>query len=162
MKGHAIINSPRPENGMRHQHSEAGQSVLELALLAPMLLLMLVGTIEIGRFAYFAIEATSAARAGAQYGMQSLTDSKDIAGIQLAATNDAPDLPQLNVAAKDLCACSNRPSSYIGCPAQLCGAGHPVVFLQVDTTVQVPPLFRYPGLPSTFTASGTAIMRVAQ
>jgi hypothetical protein len=37
-----------------------------------------------------------------------------------------------------------------------------VVFLQVDTTVQVAPLFHYPGLPSTFTASGKAIMRVAQ
>jgi TadE-like protein len=162
MKGLSIINSTQPKNGMRDKRPEAGQSVLELALLAPMLLLMLVGTIEIGRFAYFAIEATSAARAGAQYGMQSLTDSKDIAGIQVAATNDAPDLPQLNVAAQDLCACSNRPSRYVGCPAQLCGAGHPVVFLQVDTTVQVPPLFRYPGLPSTFTASGKAIMRVAQ
>jgi hypothetical protein len=162
MKGHSIINSPRLKNSMSDQHSEAGQSLLELALLAPMLLLMLVGTIEIGRFAYFAIEATGAARAGAQYGMQSLTDSKDIAGIQLAATHDAPDLPQLNVTASDLCACSNDPSRYIGCPAQRCGAGHPVVFLQVDTTVQVPSLFRYPGLPSTFTASGTAIMRVAQ
>lgn len=160
MKRPLLIHSAR-KNGRRNVPSQRGQSVLELALLAPLLLLMLVGTIEIGRYAYFAIEATSAARAGAQYGIQSLTDSKDIAGIQLAATNDAPELPQLNVASKDLCACSNRPSHYVGCPAQRCGAGHPVVFLQVDTTVQVPPLFHYPGLPSTFTANGKAIMRVA-
>jgi hypothetical protein len=162
MKGRSIIDSARLKNGLRILPPQAGQSVLELALLAPLLLLMLVGTIEIGRFAYFAIEATSAARAGAQYGVQSLTDSRDIAGIQLAATNDAPELPQLSVTAKDLCACSNRPSRYVGCPAQRCGAGHPVVFLQVDTTVQVPALFHYPGLPKTFTASGKAIMRVAQ
>ena len=162
MRGSSITDSARLRNGVRNLPPQAGQSVLELALLAPMLLLMLVGTIEIGRFAYFAIEATSAARAGAQYGMQSLTDSKDITGIQLAATNDAPDLPQLNVTAKDLCACSNRPSRYVRCPAQSCGAGHPVVFVQVDAAVQVSPLFHYPGLPSTFTASGKATMRVAQ
>jgi Flp pilus assembly protein TadG len=158
MKRRSIINSAQLKNDLPPQ---AGQSVLELALLAPLLLLMLVGTIEIGRFAYFAIEATSAARAGAQYGMQSLTDSRDIRGIQLAASHDAPELQHLSVTPKNLCACSNRPSHYVGCPAQ-CGTGHPVVFLQVDATVQVLPLFHYPGLPSTFTASGKAIMRVAQ
>ncbi len=141
---------------------QAGQSVLEIALLAPVLLLLLVGAIEIGRYAYFAIEATSAARAGVQYGAQSLADSKDVAGIKVAGSNDAPDLIQLNVTANNLCACSNSPSHYVRCPAQRCGAGHPVVFLQVNTTAQVPSLFHYPGLPATFTANGQAIMRVAQ
>jgi hypothetical protein len=145
-----------------HRSKQTGQSVLEIALLAPVLLLMLVGTIEIGRYAYFAIEATSAARAGVQYGVQSLIDSKDLAGIKLAATNDAPDLKHLNVTAKDLCACSNNPSQYVGCPARRCGGGHPVVFLEVDTTTQVLSLFHYPGLPATFNANGKAIMRVAQ
>lgn len=151
-----LARNPRASAG------QTGQSVLEIALLAPMLLLMLVGTIEIGRYAYFAIEATNAARAGVQYGTQSLIDSKDVAGIKAAASNDAPDLIQLNVTAKDLCACSSNPSHYVGCPAQRCGAGHPVVFLQVNTTAQVPSLFHYPGLPATFTANGQAIMRVAQ
>jgi hypothetical protein len=146
----------------RQLASQSGQSVLEIALLAPVLLLMLVGAIEIGRYAYFAIEATSAARAGVQYGAQSLVDSKDVAGIIGAASNDAPELQSLNVTARDLCACSNNPSHYVGCPAQRCGSGHPVVFLQVDTTAQVLSLFHYPGLPATFSASGQAIMRVAQ
>ncbi|MGA2431590.1 MAG: TadE/TadG family type IV pilus assembly protein [Candidatus Acidiferrum sp.] len=147
---------------LRQLPRQKGQSVLEIALLAPVLLLMLVGTIEIGRYAYFAIEATNAARAGVQYGAQSLIDSKDVAGIRVAASNDAPDLMQLNVTAKDLCACSSNPSHYVGCPAQHCGAGHAVVFLQVNTTAQVPSLFHYPGLPATFSANGQAIMRVAQ
>jgi Flp pilus assembly protein TadG len=158
----AGVDPAREKNLARKRRAQRGQSVLETALLAPVLLLMLVGAIEIGRYAYVAIEATGAARAGVQYGAQSLIDSKDVAGIKLAASNDAPDLTQLNVTAKDLCACSNNPSQYVGCPAQRCGAGHPVVFLQVNTTAQVPSLFHYPGLPSTFTASGQAIMRVAQ
>jgi Flp pilus assembly protein TadG len=148
--------------GSRDRLRQRGQSVAEVALLTPILLLMLVGTIEIGRFAYYAIEATGAARAGAQYGMQSLIDSKDLAGIQLAARSDAPELSGLQVTATDLCACSNNPSNYMGCPARRCGAGHPVVFLEVNATAQVPSLFHYPGLPGTFTANGKAIMRVAQ
>jgi hypothetical protein len=146
----------------RRRAKQGGQSVLEIALLAPVLLLMLVGAIEIGRYAYFAIEATGAARAGVQYGAQSLVYSKDIPGITGAASNDAPELQRLNVTATDLCACSGSPSQYVGCPARRCGGGHPVVFLQVNTTAQIPSLFRYPGLPATLSARGHAIMRVAQ
>jgi Flp pilus assembly protein TadG len=150
-----------PRNPRQLLASQTGQSTLEIALLAPVLLLMLVGTIEIGRYTYFAIEATNAARAGVQYGAQSLVDSRDVAGIKLAASNDAPELMQLNVTAQDLCACSATPADYVRCPARNCGAGHPVVFLTVNTTAQIPPLFHYPGLPATFTANGQAIMRVA-
>jgi Flp pilus assembly protein TadG len=155
-------NSAHVTNYRCNRPTQTGQSVLEFALLAPFLLLMLVGTIEIGRFAYFAIEATGAARAGVQYGAQSLMDSKDLAGITIAAQNDAPELKQLDVQAKNLCACSNDPSNYVGCPAKGCGTGHPVVFLEVDTTAQISSLFKYPGLPATFSANGKAIMRVAQ
>jgi len=155
-------NSRRLRTCASHGRSQTGQSVLEVALLAPVLLLMLVGAIEIGRYAYFAIEATNAARAGVQYGAQNLIDSKDLAGITTAAQNDAPELASLNVSARNLCACSTNPSHYVGCPAKHCGAGHAVVFLEVGTTAQVPSLFHYPGLPATFTANGKAIMRVAQ
>jgi TadE-like protein len=164
MKLRPSSDSACEQNFARHPRQLAGQrgqSALEAALLAPVLLLMLLGTIEIGRYTYFAIEATNAARAGVQYGAQSLIDSRDVAGIILAASNDAPNLNRLNVTAQDLCACSTTPSVYVGCPAQDCGSGHPVTFLKVDTTAQIPPLFRYPGLPATFTANGQALMRVA-
>jgi hypothetical protein len=34
--------------------------------------------------------------------------------------------------------------------------------VQVNTTSTITPLFRWPGLPTTFTANGTAIMEVEQ
>src|ERR1700722_3231357 len=40
-----------------------GQTVVELALLLPMLLMLMVGLIEIGRYAYFDILISNAARA---------------------------------------------------------------------------------------------------
>jgi Flp pilus assembly protein TadG len=141
---------------------QRGQSVLEIALVTPVLLLLLVGTIEIGRYAYYSIEVSSAARAGVQYGAQSLADSKDLVGITQAAQKDAPEVSGMDVSATNQCACSNSPTNFVGCPARGCAPGHGLVFVKVDTTANIRPLFRYPGLSVTFPARGEAIMRVTQ
>jgi Flp pilus assembly protein TadG len=147
---------------MLRTRGQRGQSIAEVALVTPLLLMLLVGTIEIGRYAYYGIEVANAARAGVQYGAQSLADSIDLAGITAAAQRDAPEVTSLSVTSHNLCACSNSPANFVGCPARNCSLGHPVVFLQVDTSAQIAPLFHYPGLPAAFNASGQAIMRVAQ
>jgi TadE-like protein len=143
---------------------QRGQSIAEFAMVLPLLLLLLVGTIEIGRFAYYGIEVQSAARAAVQYGVQSLAASKDTAGLQQAAHNDAPDITNLQVNPSNTCACSDSPGTFVGCPLKStdCPAGHPVVFVQVDTSADISPLFNYPGISSKFKATGRAIMRVAQ
>src|ERR1700730_16367545 len=68
---------------------ERGQSLVELPVVVPLLLLLLVGIIEIGRFAFYSILVSNAARAGAQYGAQSLATAGDTTGISTAGTNDA-------------------------------------------------------------------------
>ena len=68
--------------------SQRGQSLVEVALLTPLLLSLMVGTIEMGRYAYLSILVGNAARAGAAYGSQSLALSVDGTGILTAATND--------------------------------------------------------------------------
>jgi Flp pilus assembly protein TadG len=157
------IRDPCPRIRVDCRFAERGQSLLEMAFLTPVLLLLMVGIIEVGRFAYYSIEVTNAARAGVQYGAQNLADANDITGIQQAALRDAADVSGLtfNPRPKVLCACSESSSVYVGCPATGC-TGHPIVFVQVDTTANFSPLFHYPGLPTTFTADGHAIMRVAQ
>lgn len=65
--------------------SESGQSLVELALLTPLLLLLALGVIEMGRYAYIGIVVGNAARAGASYGVVRPGDS---AGITTAACND--------------------------------------------------------------------------
>jgi hypothetical protein len=140
-----------------------GQAVVEMAMLVVLLLFMLLGTFEIGRFAYYAIEVANAARAGVQYGSQSLADSNDGPGITQAAQHDALEIPNLDVKAVNHCACSDSPSDWSGgCPAQGCAPGHAIVFLDVKTSVVIQPVFRFPGLPSSFSGHGQAIMRVAQ
>ena len=141
--------------------AENGQTLLEVALLTPLLLLLLVGIFEVGRFAYYSIEVSNAARAAVQYGAQSLADAKDSVGLTQAAKSDSPDLSGLTVNPTVLCACSESPSAYVACPALAC-TGHPVVFVQVDTNATITPFFHYPGFPTTFPVNGHAMMRVAQ
>jgi len=59
------------------RRSESGQSLVEVALLLPFLVLMMLGVIELGRYAYIGILVGNAARAGAAYGIESLPQSVD-------------------------------------------------------------------------------------
>ncbi len=71
---------------------ESGQSLVELALCMPMLLVLLAGAVEFSRMAFAAIEVSNAAMAAVQYGAQDPTNAADLTGIQTAASNDAPDV----------------------------------------------------------------------
>ncbi len=77
---------------MRGGRSRRGQASVELALSLPLLLMMFLVVVETGRAFYIAISVANAARAGVQYGAQSLSTAADNAGMQAAAANDAPNL----------------------------------------------------------------------
>jgi Flp pilus assembly protein TadG len=137
-----------------------GQSLVELALVLPLLLLLLVGTIEIGRFAYYSILVSNAARAGAQYGAQSLVTAADTTGITNAAQNDG--LPSLSVTPSQLCGCTGATLGACGTIPPVCVPNHPLVYVQVTASGTFSSLFSYPGLPATFAITSTEKMRVAQ
>lgn len=69
-------------------HSEDGQSLVELALTIPMLMLMLMGMAELGQVCYGAINVSNAAKAAAQYGAQTSNTAVDTAGMLAAAQNE--------------------------------------------------------------------------
>jgi Flp pilus assembly protein TadG len=134
-----------------------GQTVVEVALLLPILLLLLVGVIEIGRYAYFDILIANAARAGAQYGAQSLIQAADVAGIRTAAQNDG--LAAMTITATQECGCAA--GALGGCPTgAVCP--QPLVYVQVTATDRYNSLFRYPGIPRSLTLTSTVTMRVSQ
>src|SRR5580692_8607278 len=92
--------------------SPSGQSLLEVALLTPMLLALLLGVIELGRYAYFSILVGNAARAGAAYGAQNLVLSGDLTGIQTAADNDfqnnGQNISKLSIIPSTSCGCDSN------------------------------------------------------
>ena len=144
---------------------ERGQSLVELAFVLPVLLLLLVGIIEIGRFAYYSILVANAARAGAQYGAQSLAAAADTTGISNAGTNDAPGITApntLTVTSTQSCGCSTTSLGTCGTTPTGCAAGRWLVYVQVTATGSFNSLFSYPGLPKTFAVTRVQQMVVAQ
>jgi TadE-like protein len=147
---------------------EAGSSLVELALLLPFLSLLLLGSIDLGRLAYMSIEVSNAARSGIQYGQQSSATSSDITGMQTAALNDAADLVgtnngNLSATATYWCQCSDGSSVTADCGrAPICTGTHVVTYVKVTTAGTFKPWIAYPGIPSSLTLRGLAVMRAGQ
>jgi Flp pilus assembly protein TadG len=165
-------NSPAAMLKRMNLRRQSGQALVEMAFVVPLLLLLALGVIEVGRYAYIAILVGNAARAGADYGAQSKGQSTCLpplpCGIQTAAANDFQSNGQpaggITVTVSDTCgcdsggsvtnyACSTDPDS---CPA----GSRWVVFVSVTAQGPFSSLFNYPGIPSSLTISRTATVPV--
>jgi hypothetical protein len=143
----------------RNFNSDEGSSVLETALVLPLLILMLAVAVDLGRAFSAAIVTTSAAQAGALYGIQHPTDK---VGMTAAATLDADRLPTLVPLASYGCECSDGSDPISDCTGEPSCPANSVYYVEVDTTAVYTPLFPYPGLASTFTLRGKARMRASR
>ena len=150
---------------------QSGQSLVELALITPILLVLVLGIAEMGRYAYISILVSNAARAGAAYGAQSLAQSVDAVGITNAADNDFKNNYQLVSSLAvgppvTSCGCDSAgtitAAACTGGTAGTCATGHWVVMLSVTASGTFNSMFNYPGIPSSLALSSTATMRVAQ
>lgn len=164
--------------------SDSGQSILEVAIVAPVLVLLLAGTYDVGRYMYDGIEIANAARAGVQYGAQNLVAANQYGGIIAAVTSDAPEMKLQTTAPSDVssgpqaipstdpptsflvCACDSTPATLGPCTggsAVTCGANDRVdTFVQVVVSHTFTPTFSLPGLPSSLTITRTAIQELNQ
>jgi Flp pilus assembly protein TadG len=142
---------------------DGGQALIELALIVPLFTLLLLGAAEFGTLAYQGIEVSNAARAGVAYGSQSAATAADISGMQSAAIDDGTDVAGLSAQAKQFWSCSSTPSTQNSSPPTCTGSGNHVLhYVQVATTAALSPAIHVPGLPSSYTLQGIAIMRVVQ
>ncbi len=141
------------------QRCEQGASLIETALLAPVLVLLAVGAVDFGRGYYAAIEVQSAADAGAIYGLQDMTDT---AGMQSAATLNAPDVAGVSALASWGCECSDGTGTSASCATTPTCSATVVNYVQVTTTATYTPMVAYPGIPASIALSGSAKLREGQ
>jgi Flp pilus assembly protein TadG len=130
---------------------------------------LLVGTVELGSMTYTSIEVSNAAHAGAMYGMMSSTFAASGSGMTTAAQNEATDLgSNLAVTPNVYFACSNaiggtqystQTAANTACNS---GTDHTLEFVRVNTSVSVTPPIRCPGLPATYTLTGSSTMEVQE
>ncbi|MGH7923224.1 MAG: TadE/TadG family type IV pilus assembly protein [Candidatus Binatus sp.] len=154
------LESVRATGSRRHCLGAGGQASVELALSLPLLLMMFLVAVETGRAFYIAISVSNAARAGVQYGSQNLTTAADNAGMQQAASNDAPQLAGMTATASHFCKCSDGSAST--CLATDCAGSHRLLYTQVNTSAPYKPLLNFMGILPSMTVPGSAVMRVDQ
>ena len=144
--------------------SDSGTSLIEFALVAPILIFMLIGLIEVGRYAMLSIVAANAARAGVQYGAQSLTTASDTSGIKNAALQDGLNLSNWTASGGGVTAqylCSVNGGALQTCTTSTNGpAANTIYYVSVQVTGTFKSLVNYPGIPTNIPVSGKAVMRV--
>jgi len=151
--------------------NNAGNAALEFAFAfgifgTPLLL----GTTELSMLIYDSIELSNSAHAGAMYGMISSTFAGDTAGIQNAAQAEAADFgTNVTVTPTTYYACSNavdgtqyssESAAAAVCPAS--AGNHYLQFVKVVSSMSINPPVTCPGLPKTWTVSGTSVMEVQE
>ena len=130
-----------------------GSVATEFALLAPMILVITVGTVDLGFLSMQMDALSGATRIGAEYGRLYPADTT---GIDNAMQNSMSFSPPLIFPGSfpQSCECDDRTS--IACTASCATAGRPGpnrVFLRISATQAVVPLLPWPGFPTTLTAA---------
>ena len=146
---------------MRHREPQRGAAMVELALLVGILLLILFGTIDFSRLFYNAVTVMDAARAGAQYGMQSSAHAADMSGMETAANENAQDLgANVSSTAERFCRCNGGPKDS-DCLSLVGSCGEAVeVYILVRAQNTFETLAHMPGIPDTVGMSKGVVFRV--
>lgn len=146
----------RTQNWLKLARNEEGASLVELALLMPFFLLLTFGAVDFGRVFYLANEVAGAAHAGALYGSQNPADTT---GIEAAAQDDAPDVPNLSVGTPTYgCECADGTQYSVNCTVTL-SCSDRVNRVDLKVTGTYTPLVPWPGIPSSMSFSSSASMR---
>lgn len=89
----------------RLERDQKGSSVVEFALILPVLMIALMGLVDYGMMVFANNELENAARTGAQYALQGPTTADDDAGIEAAARAALSDDTGVTVAISRACLC---------------------------------------------------------
>ena len=165
---------------MRNKISERGQSLIEFALMLPLIFLLIVNAVNFGSYLYAAITVANAARAGAEYSimggaMATSPGTPTNAQIATLVTNDIISLPnratvQIRVCGNNngtvTCTCMAGACTGMGstpADAENTGAAAALYILRaVDVTYTYQPLiplWDFPGLGIRATLPATTIHR---
>lgn len=142
----------------RFLRAERGASLVELAVVLPLLLLLLMGAVDFGRAFYLSMEVSGAAESGAEYGSLNPTDFTGMVG---AAQAGAPNVANLAVATPGYgCECADGTAFSSNCSTvPSCPTNNLVYRVTVKTSANYTPLFPWPKIPSSMLLSDSVTMR---
>lgn len=142
---------------------EEGSALIELALILPLLLVLFMGAVDLGRAFYYSNTVVRAAEAGALYGSENPTDptgmidaSDEAMG---TAFSNAPDMSGVNSTAGYGCECNSGSGQSAGCTSTLSCSTNEVYYVTVTANATYKTLIPWPGIPSSYNMSSTVTMR---
>lgn len=154
------------------RNAESGQSLIEFALLFPLIFLLIVNAVNFGGFLYAWITVANAARAGAEYSlmggaMANAPSTPSATQISALVTQDMVSLPNQASLQVRVCTKNNTVVTCVGTGTSTPPAD-PEPTLYVLTTVEVTytyqpfiPLWSFPGLNIRATLPSTTLRRTA-
>ena len=141
-------------NLLRVWRSERGSAAIELVMVAPVLMIMIIGLVDFGRNLYGAASLENAARTGIQYAQIYPGDGAGLVTTVRSAGGVAADA---DVAWEAYCVCPN--GTRINC-SLLCGADKPLWLISVAVSQPYQTIIPYPSLILPATINGSAVLRV--
>ena len=126
-----------------------GQSIAEFAIVLPILLILVLGSFDLGRLFFAYISVSNAARNGVQYASASPDAPTDVDGIRGAAVADTNGLVGTSPANPDVSIATGAD-----------GQGHMYAEVTVDYTYST--LFPWPVLPASIHVERTVRAMVAE
>jgi Flp pilus assembly protein TadG len=148
-------------------HAQRGNSAIEFGLLAPILILLTIGVVDLGVGLYQQQQVQAAAQAGAQAALSGGS------GVNTGATSYGTNIENAATNSTSLSVTATVPNgAWSGCPtgtsitppktgSTTCtGGANPNTYVTVNTTATYKPLLSYPGFGSSVTLNGTATVRV--
>ena len=128
---------------------DRGQALVELALIAPVLIILMLGVVDYGRIYFAYVSVTNGARIGADYAATDPQAATDTAGIRAAALGDTTDL-------------LNQSESNPNVTVVTANDSQGRLYADVTMTYTFTTLFPWPGLPTSIDVERTVRSRVAQ
>jgi Flp pilus assembly protein TadG len=113
-----------------------GQSLAEFAIVLPVLMVIVLGTIDLGRVFFAYISVTNAARNGAHYASTDPAHTLDVAGIREAALADTGQLTGTSLSNPRVAVATGNDS-----------LGYQ--YAEVTVNYRFETLFSWPGLPGS-------------
>ena len=128
---------------------DRGQALVELAMIAPILIILMLGVIDYGRVYFAYVSVTNGARIGADYAASGPTQAADTAAIKAAALTDTGDLLDQSPTNPEVTVVTANDSQ-----------GR--LYADVTMTYTFSTLFPWPGLPASIDVERTVRSRVTQ
>lgn len=137
-----------PPLNHRHPSRQRGQSLVELALILPLLCVLLLGAADFARALSAYIALGNVAREGAHYGSMSAANAADLDGIRAAALQEAGN---------SIFGVTPTITRQVGIESFRDPSNEPFQYVRVEARYEFRPLFAF---FRTFTMTRTVQMRV--